>query len=185
MRRLLVVALALAGPAAGRVVDYAELDQARFEADAARLKIQPISGAPAAPARTLVVELDPSINHETLALGLACSFYEVQNPMSVLFSQLLAEAGPAAAPDGARLEARVTRARSWRRCVEVGEMNYRCITRVMLTGSVPNGGGEARAISVSVERDASIGGLCENLAQGVGVVSREAALQFIAAAQAE
>lgn len=189
MRALLGAVLALALTASAglaREIDYTKLDAVGFAATAQRLKIAPVSAAVPL-ARPLAVTVAAAADHETLALGIYCAAFDIANPVSRLMAMLAAEAASpaqAAQGEGAPLRLTVTTARSWRRCVEVGELNVRCITRVTLAGEVAAGEAAARPVTVSVERDASIGPFCEAMAQGVGVVTREAAQQLLAAATA-
>lgn len=180
---LLALAALAAMPASAREVDVARLTPDGFVKDAANLKIAVT--APAAPGPyALTVTAAPATDHETLRLGLYCSAYQVRTPMTAILKLVAAEASLAAGPV---LAVSVTGARSMSRCVELKEYNVRCITRVTVTGeaTLPALGDAApgRApLSVTVERDASVGGFCEDISRGIGVVSREAAQQFLAAA---
>lgn len=177
-RWLLALAALLGTPAAARDIDYAAIDAPGFARLAARLKIAPVTPLPPE-AATVALTAAPAADHDVLPLGQYCVF-RVNNPVSRLVAGLTPSA-PAVAP---RSAVAITAARSFRRCVEVGELNVRCITRVTLDATVTSGDQPARPLSVVVERDASIGGFCEDVAQGVGVVTREAVHQLISRALA-
>jgi hypothetical protein len=169
-RRLLValaVGMALGGPAPAREVDYAAIDAQGFAATAARLKIAPVMPLPPG-AAGVALAAQPAADHDVMALGQYCVF-RITNPVTRLVAQLAAAPPPAPA-----VSISITRARSFRRCVEVGELNVRCITRVTLDADVARSGQPARPLTVIVERDASIGGFCEDVARGVGVITRQA-----------
>ena len=180
MKRLGAVAgtiLAVAAPAAARTVELQRLTPAGFLADADNLTIKVTP--PAAPGRqALMVVAAPGLDHETLRLGIFCSAYKVMLPVTAIVEMVASEASaPAPAPT---LTLTVASARSSSRCVQIGELNVRCINKVSISGTA-----DARPVAVSVERDASVGGFCEDIARGLGVVAREAAQQFIAAATAD
>lgn len=177
---------ALAGPAQSRVVDYSTLTAEGFVSEAARLKIAPISPPPASSGRDIVARIAATgIDHEVLTLGNYCSAYKVENPISAMLQGLfVAAARPPGLPSAAdAVTIAVTSARSNQRCVEVKEMNVRCIARVTIVGEAEAGQRKV-PLSVSVERDSSVTGLCGDRGRAVGVISREAGLQFLAAALA-
>lgn len=181
-----VLATALcAGSAAARVVDYKSINAGNFAAQAAELKIAPVSAPPTRTGRDIAGQIAPGVDHEVLTLGTYCSAYKVENPISSMLVALFAEAtrDPATPATAARLTIKVAAARSNQRCVEVKEYNVRCIARVTITGEVEVEGRSA-PVSVSVERDSSVGGICGDRARGMGLVSREAGQQFLAAALA-
>lgn len=178
--------LALAGTAQARIVDYTTLSAENFAGEAARLKIAPISPAPASSRRDIVTRLAATgVDHDVLTLGNYCSAYKVENPIAAMLPGLFAAA--ARRPDGSAtaeaLTIVVASARSNQRCVEVKEQNVRCIARVTIVGEA-EAGQRKFPVSVSVERDSSVTGLCGDRGRAVGVISREAGLQFLAAALA-
>lgn len=187
MRRVAAALLAvlLAGGAAARNVDYS-LDDAAMRAAAERLKITPVSPPPARGEDDIALVIAPGVDHETLALGMLCSAYKVRNPVSALLPRIAAawdRDGDFATPPGqAAVTLRITAGRSYRRCIAVGEMDARCITKVTIDGVV-EANGRSAPVSGMAERDASIGGFCGALAQGIGVVGREAAIALIADAR--
>lgn len=187
---LLAVALVVAAPASARTVDYTALTPANFSAEAAAMKVAPVSAPPARGARVITAEIAPAADHEVLTLGNYCSAYKVENPISVLMKQLVAEAGPDPAVPAASIPLKIVveTARSNQRCVEVKEYNNRCIARVTITGRAETadaaGGTRSIPLKTSIERDSSVGGFCEGRARGLAIISREAGQQFLAAALA-
>ena len=179
------LAAAFTVPAAARVVDYAALGSGNFAAEAANLKITPISAAPIRGNREITTEIADGVDHEVLTLGNYCSAYKVENPMAAMLRLLFAEAGRdgSSAAIAEPLRIKVVAARSNQRCVEIKEYNVRCIARVTITGE-GEVGNRKFPLKVSVERDSSVGGFCEDRSRGVGIISREAGLQFLAAARA-
>ena len=177
LRLWFLVVAALAMPAAAREVNYALVDAQGFTALAARLKIAPITTLPSG---ALLVRLtaSPTTDHEVLRLGQYCDVV-IQNPVSQLVALMAAPSTQLPSTEVA-----ILRARSFRRCLELSEMNVRCITRVTLDATVTKADHPTQAISVVVERDASVGAFCEDVAKGVGVVTRQAVHELIAKALA-
>jgi hypothetical protein len=173
-----LMAFLLAGPAAADPVDYDVLDKAGHAAEAARLKIAPISALPT-PARPVMISVDPAADHDVLPLAQLCAFGNA-NPVSDMVRRLVAQLPPSADASAPALQLRITQGRSSRRCVEVKELNMRCITRVVLGGEAQTGDQPPRPVQVVVERDAStVGPFCEGLARGTGIITREAAIQLL------
>jgi hypothetical protein len=182
MIRLWALAVAAAmlasAPAAAREVDYAAIEAQGFAALAARLKIAPITRLPPGAAGVALVAA-AAADHDVLALGQYCVF-GIRNPVTRLAALLAASP-----PQQPAVAVSITRARSFRRCMEVGELNVRCITRVTLDATVTRGDQPAQPVTVTVERDASIGGFCEDVAQGVGVITRQAVHELLTRAAAQ
>lgn len=171
-----------------RVVDYAKADDA-FTEDAALLKIQPLSVTPLKSTWNISFDAATGVDHITLALGMYCSAYKVENPVTAMFERLIVgwdQDGILGntTPGTPQLAIHLAEARSYRRCVELKEMNARCITRVTFKGDArfidTNGAERQFPVIADVERDASIGGICGNLAKGIGVVTHQAGITFIA-----
>jgi hypothetical protein len=177
LRLWLLVAAGLATPSVAREVNYAAIDTQGFAALAARLKIAPITSLPSG-ALPVTLTATPATDHEVLRLGQYCDVM-IKNPVSQLVALMAAPP-----PQSPSAEVAITRARSFRRCLELSEMNIRCITRVTLDASVTRPDQPTHSLSVVVERDASVGGFCEDVAQGVGVVTRQALHELIAKAVA-
>lgn len=184
-----LAALALPALANARSVDYS-LPPAAIIAGGQELKITPLTSELHPAIRIDTVTAAPAVDHVNLSLARFCSAYKVENPISQLFAALKAEWNAAAdSAAGAPLtpvRLTIDSASSYRRCVEVAEMNVRCITKVRIAGTVTSGdAGAPVAVTGEAERDASVGGLCGNLARGVGVVSREAAIALMRDAESK
>lgn len=178
-------------PASGeaRSADYSEGSQAilRYGAE---LKVAHLTTELHPGIRIASITASPGADHVTLALGIYCSAYKIENPISKLLQMLQKEWNTAIQPDiqppPIELDIIVSNGSSYRRCVETKEMSARCITRVKLNGTVQakgNSTSEPIPISADVERDAAVGGLCGNIGRGIAVISREAALELIADAE--
>lgn len=168
-----------------RSVDYGGGASALIEVGQA-LKVSPLTIEPT-PSFTLgAIKASSEVDHQTMALGNYCAAWKVDNPIGRLLPLIAEEWNKrASATQGPSLAVSLSSASSYRRCVEVGEMNVRCITRVKLAGTAELVGGSSGPVPISAdeERDASVGGFCGNLAQGIGVVSREAVLALLADAE--
>jgi hypothetical protein len=178
-----LAALLVAAPSQARDVQLEWLAPASFAKEAAGLKIN-VSPVPVPGPFAIMLTAAPSLDHETLRLGISCSAYKINNPVSAILDMVAREASAPAAPP---LRISIATARSMTRCVEVKEYNVRCITRVTLNGEavVPASEGQTERslpLTLTLERDSSVGGFCENTAKGVGLVTREAAQQLVAAA---
>lgn len=191
LRTVAVCALFLTTmPEAGsaRSVDYS-IGSVGLISSGQELKITPLTTELRAQSWIEAIESSGVVDHITESLGIGCSAYKVENPISLLFPIIRDEWNSTRAegkrPD-IRLSIMVTNASSYRRCVFVGEMNMRCISRVRLNGTAQILGQpdtQTIAISADVERDASVGGFCGNLSRGVGVISREAVLALLVDAE--
>lgn len=182
-----IAVVMLAGVAAARSVDYS-VDDTSMRAAASRLGIEPVSPLPDRGPDDVALVVSPAADHETLRLGMACSAFKVLNPVSALLPRIAAawdRDGRVAIEAGAApVTLRVDAARSYRRCVLVSETSVRCITKVAMNGAVETGGRSA-AIAGEAERDAAVGGFCGDLALGIGIVGREAAIALIGDARAK
>lgn len=195
-QRLLIAMIGfawLATPIAARVIDYSADDTAMLK-DAAELKIQPISEPLKRGERDIELVVSPDVDHIATALGMYCSAYKVENPISRILRRMATDWDRDGTLDNSsqkisRATLRIKNARSYRRCVELKEANVRCLTRVAIMAEVEvsNAEGVVRqaAIAADVERDASVSGICGNLARGIGVVSREAGIALIKDAESK
>lgn len=181
-------AIMAAVPATARVVDYSVSDEL-IRQEGFELKIAPISEAVQPGDRNISLNIAPGIDHITMALGMYCSAYKVENPVTQLLQRLAADRSIAASASNTTTTTAyiaVTSARSYRRCVELGEMNVRCIVRVSINGTVADkDGATGIPISADVERDSSVSGICGSLARGIRVVSREAGIALFKDAEAK
>lgn len=180
-------ALAAAAPAsAARTADYS-LTEEQFEALAAKLGVDGFRPAPAKSAVDVVVEA-PAIDHRTRVLGIACTAWNVDNPISQMVKRSLASwdrDGALSAPSGARplITLRLDSAASNMRCVQVKELKMRCLLRASLSGSAtvekPGSPPRTEPVVVEVEQKQKIGGFCSGMAQGTSLLGRTASLALI------
>ena len=175
--------MAAAAPAeAARTADYA-LSEEQYRTVAANLKV---GDFPAMPGREQVdVVIDPAggaVDHRVRIVGIACSAWNVDNPLSLMIARTMTawdRDGTLAAPaaSGKLVRLKLDEAATNLRCVEVRELKTRCMSRASVSGvaTVEEPGKEPRAepISVAVEQIQSMGGLCNGLAQGTGLIGRE------------
>lgn len=188
MRRVLgfavvVVATSLPTSAgADRVVNYA-IDETAAAHDAAEQGVA-LAPLPARGPTHIAVEIAPSVDHQVLRVGISCSAWKVQNPMTGLLQRFLTawDRGGAPAPSlgpSVGLVVKIERAATLSRCVSTGEMKSTCITRVSIDGSTARPGEEPRPFHVEREEAAKGVGVCAGLTRGIGLVSRQAASALI------
>lgn len=163
---------------ADRIVNYA-VDEVAAVRDAAEQGVA-LAPIPARGTRHLAVRIAPAVDHEVLRVGIACSAWKVQNPMSALLQRFLTAFDRDGAPassltPAAGMLVTVDRARTLSRCVGTGEMRTTCITRVSIDGTTMLHGETARPFRVEREEAAKGVGVCAGLARGIGLVSRQAA----------
>jgi hypothetical protein len=177
------LALCAAQPAeARRTVDYG-VDDATLAAWAQEQGVA--APAPVQPAaHTITLELAPGLDHEVVRGGIFCSAWTVDNPVTALLKRSVAASGPPATAARPPLTLRVDRAATLSRCVQIAELRGRCITRVTFAGTVMQDG-RTRPVHAEIERATNSIGACAGLTRGIALVSREAALELIAKADAE
>ena len=185
-------ALAVAAPAAAaRVADYS-LTEAQFEALAAKLGVDGFRPAPGKSEVDVVVEA-PAIDHRTKVLGISCTAWNVDNPISQMVRRALAawdRDGALSAPSEPRplITVRLDSASSNMRCVQVKELKMRCLLRASLAGTAtierPGGPPRTQPIVVEVEQEQKLGGFCGGMAQGTSLLGRTASLTLIDRLQA-
>jgi hypothetical protein len=186
------VALAVAVPAAAaRVADYS-LTEAQFEALAAKLGVDGFRPAPGKSEVDVVIEA-PAIDHRTRVLGISCTAWNVDNPISQMVKRALAawdRDGSLSAPPEPRplITVRLDSASSNMRCVQVKELKMRCLLRASLAGTAtlerPGGAPRTQPIVVEVEQEQKLGGFCGGMAQGTSLLGRTASLTLIDRLQA-
>lgn len=186
-------ALAVAAPAAAaRIADYS-LTEAQFAALAAKLGVEGFRPAPGKGEIDVMVEEAGAIDHRTRVLGISCTAWNVDNPVSQMVKRALGawdRDGTLSAPPEPRpvVEVRLDSASSNMRCVQVKELKMRCLLRASLAGSatVRKPGAEPRTepVLVEVEQEQKLGGLCGGMAQGTSLLGRTASLALIDRLQA-
>ena len=196
MRKLLLVgtaaALAAAEPAAAaRTADYS-LTEEQFEALAARLGVENFRRAPAKGEVDVVIEEPAAIDHRTRVLGISCTAWNVDNPISQMIRRSMSawdRDSSLAAPTGRpAIRLRLDSASSTLRCVQVKELKMRCLLRASLSGSATreSGSGPPRTepILIEVEQEQKMAGACNGMAQGTSLLGRTASLELIDRLQA-
>ena len=184
---LLAGAALIAAPAcAARIVDY-PIDAATLAKNAAEQGLA-ASPTPAKGTRQIVAQLGPGLDHRVIRVGIFCSAWTVDNPMSSLIRDMLMahdpdgrldDPGPTATP----VVLTLTNAATLSRCVSTGDLASVCITKVSIDGTLSAGGdAKPRPLHVEIEQNTKGVGACAGLTRGIGLVSREAVIKLIAAA---
>ena len=167
---------------ADRVVDYT-IDEATAAHDAIEQGV-PLAPVPARGDAHVAVQIAPEVDHQVVRVGIFCSAWKVQNPISILIQRFLAawdrDGAPSSSPSGpADLLVKVDRASTLSRCVGTGELKTTCITRVSIDGSIARKSEAARAFHVEREEATKGIGACAGLTRGIALVSRDAASALI------
>lgn len=171
----------LAGSAeARRTVDYgaAKTAWAQWEAE------QGVESVRTPKPRGAPVQLTfaPGIDHEVLRGGIGCSAWTVDNPISQLVRDMVADwSQPGVAVDAAAatpLAIHMDRASTFTRCVQTAEIKVTCITRVRLEASVGSDAAR-RPVKAEVELPTRGLGACAGLTRGIAVISRAAVSQLL------
>jgi hypothetical protein len=185
-------ALAAATPAAAaRTADYS-LTEEQFEALAAKLGVEGFRPTPARSEIDVLVEA-AAIDHRTRVLGISCTAWNVDNPISQMVRRALAawdRDGTLSAPSEPRplITLRLDSASSTLRCVQVREMKMRCMLRASLAGSAtlekPGAPPRTEPVLVEVEQEQKMAGACNGMAQGTSLLGRTASFALIDRLQA-
>jgi hypothetical protein len=181
-------ALAVAGPAsAARTADYSLTDE-QFEALAAKLGVKGFREAPAKSDVDVVIEAPAAIDHRTRVLGISCTAWNVDNPISQMIRRSMSawdRDGALTVPADGRplIRLRLDSATSTLRCVQVKELKMRCALRASLSGSATlegaNGPPRTEPILVEVQQEQKMAGPCNGMAQGTSLLGRTASLELI------
>jgi hypothetical protein len=170
-----------ASAAQARTADYS-VSEEKFKADAEALNV---SAYPALPARTnldVVVEDLAKLNGKLRVLGISCKAWKVDNPLSQMVARVLGgwdRDGKLEPAGGPLVRFRAKSALATMRCVEVGELKTRCITRTAILGDavVERPGAEPRVEALSIETEAEQDvGVCGGLARGAAISGRSASI---------
>lgn len=187
------LALAVAAPAAAaRLADYS-LTEAQFEALAAKLGVDGFRPAPGRSGVDVLIEEPAAIDHRIRVLGISCTAWNVDNPISQMVTRALSawdRDGALSVPSEPRplIRLRLESASSTLRCVQVREMKMRCLLRASLAGSAtlerPGGPPRTQPILVEVEQEQKMAGPCNGMAQGTSLLGRTASFALIDRLQA-
>jgi hypothetical protein len=189
VRQLLIgcAAAALAATAAdARTVDYA-VDEGQFAAEAKRLTVSEFPALPGRGEVDVAVEAEGKLDHQLMILGIYCSAYKVDNPLSQMVKRVAAawdrDGMLRAAADRTLLRVRFDDAGSTMRCVEQAELKQRCLVRTFINGEVtvetPGTAPRRAPIAIDVSQEQSIGGVCGGLARGAGLSGRAASIVLV------
>lgn len=179
--------LIVSSPAsAERTADYA-MDEARFAELAAKLEV---TGFRPMPERGAVdVELGDikGIDHQLSILGIFCSAWKVENPLSQMVTRALGawdrdgELTPAAAGETS-IRLTLDAANSMMRCVQIGELKTRCLISTSITGTASRmkaGVAENFPVVIDISQEQKMSGACNGLAQGSSLAGRGASLALV------
>lgn len=181
-----LLAAAIAGCAsaanARRTVDYA-VDDTVLAQWAAEQKTS-LAPQPERGSRNFTLTLAPGTDHEVVRGGIFCSAWTVDNPISRLLETVFARRDADGRLDTpADIAVAITRAATFTRCVQIGELKGACITRVSIDGTAVSPGGAQVPIRVAIERPTELIGACAGLTRGIALVSRAAAMAALAQAE--
>jgi hypothetical protein len=149
---------------AARTADYSRSEE-QFREDAAALEVAEFPAMPSRGGAELVIENPEQLDHRLKILGISCSAWKVENPLS----QMVVRALGAWDRDGVLglseqrplIRLKIGNVLSTLRCVQIAELNVRCMTRTAISGeaTVEAEGQTPRteAISVKVEQQPSVG----------------------------
>jgi uncharacterized lipoprotein YmbA len=181
---ILAGALVCAPAAFARTADYSR-SEAQFADDAKELDVAAMAAMPERGEVDLLVENAQSLDHRLKILGIHCSAWKVENPLSQMVARALGmwdrdgTLGPAERRPLVRL--RFTSASSNMRCVEVEELEGRCLTRTSINGEavIEKEGQAARTapIAIEVEEQQAVGACA--VARGAGLSGRAASIALV------
>lgn len=173
---------ALAAHAAGaRTVPY-PMDAAARSAAAERYGIA-VPDEPAKGTVDVALEMSPAVDHRAVRGGIVCGAWPIDNPISKLIQPMVADHNPsgkvAATSPGVALLS-IKRASTLGRCFMTGELQSACVTRVTIDATLrPAGSSEEIPLRAQVEREQKAIGMCDGLAIGTGLISREAMIALL------
>ena len=180
-------ALALAAsPASARTVDYT-LSEEDFRAAAAAIGAPAPAAAPSRGTVQVVVENEQALDHQLAILGIHCSAWRVDNPLSEMVRRSVAawDSDGSLEPVAGAPLLRVTigSASSTLRCVEVQELQSRCMVRTRIAGEakLQRPGSVDRTVPFSVQdeqiHDRPVS--CGTLSRGTALSGRAASFALI------
>lgn len=152
----LAAALFWSAAADARTADYG-VDPAELAADAEALGVAPPAPLPDRAEVDVVAENMAMLDHQLRIIGITCSAWEVANPLSAMAERALTawdrDGSLAPSEDRPLIHLRFDSARSIMRCVEVSELDGRCLVRTSIEAeaSIDDGSGEPRIEPLSIE----------------------------------
>jgi hypothetical protein len=199
MKRVLIGAFAIAGlaaPAAARTVNYGHSD-AQFRSDAEAIGAPAPGPTPERGQLDVVLEGAERLDHRLVVLGISCSAWGVDNPLSQMVRRSLSQwdvDGSLEIPvDRPVLRVSIANASSDMRCVEVRELDMSCIVRTRIRGEVrferPGSEPVIEPLVIDDQQLQEKPGACGSLSRGTGLSGLAAShalvtrLQEVAAAR--
>ena len=185
--RLALTATALAAaPAAARTVDYGHSD-AEFEAAAVAIGAPTPAATPPRGESDVVLEGAEKLDHELLILGISCRAWQVDNPLSQMVRRALSgwDRDGALEPVAERplLRLRIGSAGSDLRCIQIRELQERCIVRTRIEGEAilerPGQAPRSERIAIEDQQVHTRPGACGSLSRGAGLSGRAVSLTLI------
>jgi len=181
----LAAALA-AAPAGARTVEYG-LTEAEFEQASLAIGAPQPAAMPGRGGAELVVEGAERLDHRLTILGISCSAWQVDNPLSQMVRSALAgwDADGALEPAAGRPLLRVSlrSGSSDLRCVEAREFEPRCLVRTRIAGEAtlerPGEEPVTQRFSVEDQQIHERPGACGTLSRGAALSGRAASIALI------
>jgi len=179
-------AVMAATPAAARTVDYSRTE-AQFREDATAIGAPTPAPAGAKSEVDVVLEDAEKLDHRLMILGISCSAWRVDNPLSQMVRRALADwdvdgsLEPVA--DRPLLRVSFASASSDTRCVQIRELDAPCQVRTRIRGqaTLERPGREPVSQPFSIE-DGQVDetpGACGSLSRGAGLSGRAASLALV------
>jgi hypothetical protein len=180
-----------AAPVAARTVNYNQSDE-NFQEDAAAIGAPSPEPAPERGRIHVILDGAERIDHRLVVLGISCSAWRVDNPLSQMVRRALTEWDADGLLDGTDagpvLRVTLTNASSDIRCVEVREMDMSCIVRTRIQGEIrleqPNSEPLTEPLIIEDQQIQSTPGACGSLSRGTGLSGRAASIALIERLQA-
>ena len=151
----------------------------------------PFSPAPG-PGPNIALKTPTAADHRVITASIYCQAYHIENPVSVLLQDLVAQAShsPSLAAEGTtfpNVSLRLTSGSTLLRCMGKSDLQTACKNRVRLTAEAivtkADGSIVKTPLVSQVERPGRVGGFCGNIARYTGIVTREAAIDLISQAR--
>lgn len=185
--------VAAASPAAAaRTADYSLTDE-QYASLAGNLGVEGFRPMPERGGVEVVLEEATPIDHRVRVLGISCTAWNVDNPISQMVKRSLIawdRDGSLAAVGGAGplVRVRLDGAASSLRCVQVKELKMRCLLRASLSGTATReeSGKPPRTepLVIEVEQEQKMSGACNGMAQGTSLLGRTASIALVDRLQA-
>jgi hypothetical protein len=175
-----------AAPASARTVNYALSDE-QFQADAVAIGAPVPEPAPERGRFHVILEGAERTDHRLVVLGISCSAWRVDNPLSQMVRRALTEWDADGSlddtHDGPVLRVSLDSASSDIRCVEVREMDMSCIVRTRIRGEIrlerPDSEPLTQPLAIEDQQLQDNPGACGSLSRGTGLSGRAASIALV------